>query len=109
MDKRTNTPYCAIWGDDSTVILQVDLPGVPKDNINVSVDNDTLTITASGTTQAPKGTWLLRERTEGTWERSFTLDHSISRDKLEASHADGVLTLTLSVKDEVKPRRITIA
>lgn len=107
--RRPIQPVCSISGDDATVVLRVELPGVPKDAIEVRVDDDQLTIRGSVPQETAEGTWLLKERRTGDYERSFTLDSTIDRDKIEAVHELGIMTLTLHVKDAVKPRRIEIS
>lgn len=102
-------PVCSICGDDTSVVLRVEMPGVPKDNIEIRIDGDQLLITGKLPDEMVDGTWLLRERRQGDFERRFTIDNTIDRDSIDAVYELGIMTLTLHVKDEVKPRRIEIS
>lgn len=108
-NRRTILPVCGIWGDDSIVILKVEMPGVHKDAIEVRIDGDQLTIKGKVPDEPRSGSWLLRERRQGNYERRFTIDNTIDRDHIDAVYEQGVMTLTLHIKDEVKPRRIEIS
>ena len=57
---------------------------------------------------ATDGTWLLRERPRGDFRKTFSVDGSIDLDKVEAQLTNGVLVLTLPMKEAAKPRRIDI-
>lgn len=108
-NRRTLAPVCSIGGDDQTVTLRVEMPGVHRDDIEVRIDGDELWIRGRQAEESAGGTWLLRERPQGDYERRFTLDNSIDRNKIDAVYDQGVMALTLHLKDEVKPRRIEIA
>jgi len=105
---RTLVPVCSVREEKESVILRVELPGVHKDDIDVRVENDQLTITGRRAHSTNEGTWLLRERFEGNFERTFTLDNTVNRENIEALYEKGVMKLTLKLRDEVKPRRIEI-
>ncbi|BDZ42172.1 heat-shock protein Hsp20 [Paraoerskovia sediminicola] len=90
-------------------VLAVDLPGVDPGTIDVSVEDRTLTIRAERTPRSSEAQWLLRERATGTFARQLTVGRGLALDKIEASYADGVLTLTIPVSEEAKPRKIEIA
>ena len=53
--------------------------------------------------------WLSRERPTGTFARQLSLGHGLALDRIEAGYADGVLTLTIPVAEEAKPRKIEVA
>jgi len=102
-------PVCSICGDESAVVLKIEMPGVHKDDIEVRIDHDQLVISGKLPDESSSGTWLLHERRQGNYERRFTIDSTIDRDRIEAVYELGIMTLTLHVKEEVKPRRIEIA
>lgn len=106
--KRTLLPVCRIAGDENTVTLQVEMPGVHKNDIEVRIDGDQLIITGKQSEAATTGAWLLRERRRGDFYRSFTIDQTINRDKIDAVYELGIMTVTLQVREEVKPRKIEI-
>ncbi len=104
---RTLRPVSNICQDDGKVLLRVEMPGVTKDKVDVRVENDTLTI--RGERAVPgEATYLVRERMVAPYERTYTLDDSIDRDNIEAHMEHGVLTLTLHMREQVKPRKIEI-
>jgi HSP20 family protein len=90
-------------------VLSVDLPGADPGTVDVAVEDRTLTIRAERT--LPNGAdlqWLARERPTGTYVRQLTLARGLALDLIEASYRDGVLTLTIPVAEEAKPRKIEI-
>ena len=90
-------------------VMCLDLPGVDPGSIDVNVEDRTLTVRANRT--APTGDdtqWLVRERTTGAYARQMTLGRGLALDKVDASYADGVLTLTIPVAEDAKPRRIEV-
>ena len=56
-----------------------------------------------------KGQWLLRERRYSRFQRSFTLPPTVNDQSVQAKLHDGVLTITLTKREETKPRRITVS
>ncbi len=105
--RPTVRPVSSIWQDDGTVKLMIEMPGVSRDNVDVRVENDTLTI--RGEREIPEDAqFVIRERRLAPYERTYTLDDSIDRENIEAHMEHGVLTLTLHLRDAVKPRKIEI-
>ncbi len=92
--------------------IRSDLPGVSKENINVSLHGTRVEITAETKSETSTGTEgaAYRERSQGTYYRAFDLDEDLNSDKVEATFVDGVLTLTLPKKHPVSPesRRIPV-
>ncbi|WP_409334202.1 Hsp20/alpha crystallin family protein [Cellulosimicrobium cellulans] len=91
-------------------VLTMDLPGVDPGTIDVSVEDRTLTIRAERSPRTdPDVQWLARERPSGTYARQLTVGRGLALDKITASYEDGVLTLTIPVAEEARPRRIEVA
>ena len=90
-------------------VLHCDLPGVDPGSVDVNVDGRVLTIRAQRSPRADDVEWLTRERAAGSFVRQLTLGHGLDLDRIEATYADGVLTLTLPVAAEARPRRIDVA
>lgn len=94
-------------GDD--LVAEFDLPGVARDSIDVTVDRDTLTITAE---RAPRyrddDEVLAAERPRGTITRRLYLGDGFAADKVEATYDDGVLRITLPLAEEAKPHKVAI-
>lgn len=90
-------------------VLHADLPGADPGTIDVAVEDRTLTIRAQRTPRSEDGAqWMLRERPTGTYVRQLTVGRGLALDSIQATYADGVLTLTIPVAEEAKPRRIEV-
>ncbi|CUW08419.1 Hsp20/alpha crystallin family protein [Propionibacterium freudenreichii subsp. shermanii] len=94
-------------GDDAFV-AKIDLPGVDPDSIDIDVDDRTLTVRAERRPEEAEAQWLVRERPAGIFARQLTLGRGLATDRIEAGYADGVLTLTIPVAEESKPRKIQV-
>lgn len=91
-------------------VLSMDLPGVDPGTIDVSVEDRTLTVRAERTQRSgDDAQWLVRERPTGTFARQLTVGRGLALDNISASYADGVLSLTIPVSDEAKPRKIEVS
>ena len=89
--------------------LQVEMPGVNKEGLEVSVENNELTITGRRSLPNIEGTILHRESRTENFRRSFELDPSIDTGKISAKIDQGVVTLQLPKAEHVKPRKISVA
>ena len=90
-------------------VLHVDLPGADPGTIDVSVEDRTLTIRAQRTPHTEQDVqWLAKERPVGTYARQLTVGRGLALDAITATYADGVLTLSIPVAEEAKPRRIEV-
>ncbi len=90
-------------------VLACDLPGVDPGSVDVGIDGRVLTIRAQRSGRGEDVEWLTQERPIGTFARQLTLGAGLDLDRIEATYNDGVLTLTLPVAEEAKPRRIQVA
>jgi HSP20 family protein len=96
---------------DSSFTITADLPGVKKEDINVSVDRGTVMISAKleRASEVKEGDRVIRqERYSGSMQRAFTLDGNIDTKKIDASFQDGVLRLVLPKKESSTQQRITV-
>lgn len=89
-------------------VMNLDLPGVDPGSIDVSVEDRTLTVRGERTAREQDVQWLARERATGTFVRQLTVGRGLALEHLEASYADGVLSITLPVAEEAKPRRVEV-
>lgn len=89
-------------------VMSVDLPGVDPGTIDVSVEDRTLTVRAERSARSSSADWLVRERPSGTFARQLTVGRGLALDKISASYADGVLSLTIPVSEDAKPRKIEV-
>lgn len=92
-------------------VLHVDLPGVDPGSVDVSVEGRSLTIQARRTAPEDAGDvqWLAHERSVGTYARQLALGDGLALEQIDATYADGVLTLTIPVSERAKPRKIDVA
>jgi HSP20 family protein len=98
---------CLRTGDQ--FVVRFDLPGIDADSLDVSAENQTLTVRAERTRRDPEGsTYLVSERPSGTYSRQLVLGDGLAVDDIKAEYRDGVLTLTIPVAEQAKPRKIEI-
>jgi HSP20 family protein len=100
---------CDIRETDQNLIVEAELPGFTKDQIDVSVEQGILTISAHREAeQESEGEHHLKERTSQRVHRRFTLPTTVDSENVEAHLDQGVLTLTLPKKEAVRPRKIEV-
>ena len=98
--------------DADHLYVEAELPGFKKDEIDITLENQTLTISGERRetpANEKKGEWLLNERRYTRFQRSFTLPPTVSEQSVDAKLSDGLLTITLNKREESKPRKITVA
>ena len=94
-------------GDEFFVHL--DLPGAQPDTVDVTVENQVLTVTAERRFEQREGDeFIVSERPQGRFSRQLRLGSAIDTEKIAASYDDGVLTLTLPVSERARPRQIKV-
>jgi HSP20 family protein len=109
---RRSAPYAVDVREDADGLqFEVELPGFKKDEVNVTLEDHTLTITAERQVadKAEGSELLLHERRHTYFSRSFHLPPTVDDQQVDAKLADGVLHLGLRKKEETKPRKIEIA
>jgi len=94
-------------GDGYT--LEVEMPGVNKDGLDVSVENNELTIVGRRSLPVVEGTLVHHESRPENFRRTFELHPSIDANKISARVEQGLVTLTLPKAEHVKPRKITVS
>lgn len=90
------------------VILKLDMPGVAKENVDLTVDKDMLTIIGK-TDPEPSGESVYRETYVGDYERQFTLTADVDAGNITATMSHGVLTVSIGKAERIKPKKIKIA
>ncbi len=99
-----------IYESDDAFVVKAFVPGVSQDNLDITVQQQTLTIRAEQPVEKQEGVrYHLRERTGGTWLRSVELPTPIDAGHIEARLQNGVLVLTLPKAPEAKPHKVQIA
>lgn len=102
-----------IHENDTGYEIVADLPGVKKEDISVTLENNVLTVAASKETaseEKKRGKVIRRERSTGSISRSFSVSPKVRQEDIQARFTDGVLTLTVPKKADEPPasRRIEI-
>ena len=102
-------PPTDIIETESDIQMVADIPGADQETIDVMIENDLLTIQASLTPQIPEDmSPLYREYSDGDYHRTFTLNQSIEKEKIEAKYKNGVLFLRLPKTEPAKPKQIKV-
>ena len=102
-------PPANIREEGDLYLLELEMPGVSKSGLEVTVENNELTIVGHRGDTEPKGEIVYRESRQGDYRRSFELDPSIDTTKIVAKMDQGILRLTLPKAESIKPRKITVA
>jgi len=105
---RAIRPASLCIEEEGRILLMLDMPGVERDGIDMKIEDNELTIAGRRRAQPIEGTYLVKERLDGNFEASYTVDDTIDPQKIEASLENGVLTVTLHIKEAVRPRRIQV-
>jgi HSP20 family protein len=94
----------------STFVIRFDLPGVSRDAIDMTVEKNVLTVTAERTwARDGEDEVLVAERPHGRFSRQLFLGESLDPARIEADFADGVLTITIPVAEQAKPRKVELS
>ena len=95
-------------GDD--VVVKASLPGIPKDKVDLTLEDNVLTIRGELNEESEKeeGGYLLKERRSGSFYRAVQLPESVDAEKVTTSYEDGVLTVQLPKVEEKKARKLAI-
>lgn len=105
------TPSVDIYEDQQSIKLEADLPGVKAEDFKLSIENYKLTLSGERKfDKEEKGdNWHRVERSYGSFTRTFTLPSTVNVEAVKAEFKDGVLSVTLPKREEVKPRQIQVA
>lgn len=108
------TPAVDAWETEQAFVVQLDLPGLTPDQVDVNFNRNTLTIrgTRGATIPQPDNGDLrvfFAERAPGSFSRSLRFPQYVESSKIEASFTNGVLTVTVPKAEAAKPRKIEIA
>jgi HSP20 family protein len=104
-------PAFDVTEDAEKIVLQADLPGVAQEALDLSVEQQVLTIKGQRKLHRAEGAELHRhyERVQGAFTRSFKLPLTVDAEKIGAELKEGVLTVVLPKKPEAQPRQIKVA
>ena len=102
-------PPVDVFENEASITLLADLPGVPREQLQVRVDGENLVLEATAATAGPDDMQLVHGEAQiPTYRRQFTLSRELDASRIEANLKDGVLRLTIPKAEEAKPRRIQV-
>lgn len=109
----TRTPRWApmdAYRSGDRYLVHFDLPGIDADSLEVTAENNTLTVRADRRPVTAEGAqYVVNERPMGTFSRQMVLGDGLDLEKVSADYHDGVLTVTIPVAEQARPRQISIA
>ena len=97
-----------VWREGDQFIVELDLPGVTEESLNLDVERNVLTVHAERPGLNQDREMVSAERPRGVFSRQLFLGETLDADQIQASYRDGVLRLTIPVAERAKPRRIKI-
>ncbi|MDD4871979.1 MAG: Hsp20/alpha crystallin family protein [Kiritimatiellae bacterium] len=103
-------PAMKTWASEDGIIVDIELPGIDIQKVNLSVSNDELTVSGSRDIEQPAkdGSYHMQERTSGDFSRILTLPFTADTNKIEAKYKNGILRVRLVRAEEDKPKKIQI-
>ncbi len=102
-------PAVDVIEDPQGILLIADLPGVPKEQLNIQVDGDLLTLEGAIALPVPQGITSIHAEIEAPrFRRAFTLSRELDAERVEAELRHGVLRLRIPKKAHAQPRRIEV-
>ena len=102
-------PAVNVYQDKDRFTVVVELPGLKKEEIEISLHDDTLTIAGERKREESSEQEFLTERLYGKFQRSLTLPTAVDAEKVKASYKDGLLQVDLPKAEEAKPKQIEVA
>jgi len=104
------TPALDIFEDKDNLVVKAELPGMKREDIQVSLHDGSLSISGERKTETKhEDAEVYRsERFVGRFERTITLPTPVASDKVKAEYKDGILTITLPKTEEAKPKQIEV-
>ncbi len=107
---RNAYPPLNLWEDENNLYFEAELPGFQLADLEIYVNGDNQ-LSIKGERKPPEmqqGTWHRQERGYGAFSRLMELPNAVNSEKVSANFKNGVLTITLPKRDEVKPRKIEV-
>ena len=110
MNRGTWTPAVDIYEEDGGLVLKAEVPDISRDDIDVSVENNTLTLRGERklANEIKQENFHRIERAYGKFVRQFALPPTVDGSKIAAEYKDGVLTVKLPMREEAKPRTVKV-
>ena len=100
-------PSTDVRETEQQIVIQFDMPGVSSENVELTVEKGTLTVTGKADPEE-KGTAVYRETHIGDYQRTFTMSEDVDTDRISAEMKAGVLTVCIPKAEKARPKRIAI-
>jgi len=106
----TFVPAVDIYEDEHNLVLKLEVPGLNEEDLNVSLENNTLTVAGERKfeKEEKEENFHRIERRYGSFTRTFRLPNTVDAEKVEAGYDKGILKITLAKRAEAKPKQIKI-
>ncbi|HXX65309.1 MAG TPA: Hsp20/alpha crystallin family protein [Bacteroidota bacterium] len=104
------TPAVDITEHENEYIVKMELPGVSKDDVKITLENSVLTVKGEKKQEkeSKSSNFHRVERTYGSFQRTFTVPSGVKADSIDASYKDGILNIALPKAEEAKPKQIDV-
>lgn len=106
---RAVRPPLDVYTTDEDIVILMSVPGVQPDNVELTIEGDTVTLKGEIPAPLENVDYVVQERASGPFRRVVTLNVPVEADKAEAAFKDGVLTLTIPKAEETRPRTIKVS
>jgi HSP20 family protein len=97
-----------VYSTDDEIVVSAAIPGIDPDDVNITVEGDTLVISGETSPLIGNVEWSIIERFHGKFTRSLTLNVPVDHEKIEATFENGLLTLVLPKTEAIKPKKIEV-
>jgi HSP20 family protein len=98
------------WREGDEFVVELDLPGVDADKLDIDVERNILTVKAERLSRMPDAAnSVAHERPWGVFSRQLVLGDALDTEKVDADYSDGVLTLRIPIAEQAKPRKVRVA
>jgi len=103
-------PSVDITDEVDHIRIKADMPGVPKENVDIQIDDDVLEINANmdQSEERTDGNYIRRERRTSSFQRRFVLPDTVDKDAIKANMRDGVLSITIPKVEPQQPKKVSI-
>lgn len=104
------TPAVDITEHENEYVVKLEIPGVSKDDVKITLENNVLTVKGEKKQEkeSKSANYHRVERSYGAFQRTFTLPMGVKEDSIDASYKDGILNIALPKAEEAKPKQIDV-
>lgn len=96
------------WREGEEFVVEFDLPGINADSLDIDIERNVVTVRAERPSVDPNREMLATERPRGVFSRQLVLGENLDTERIEATYAEGVLSLRIPVAEKAKPRKISV-